>query len=75
MALSGQKVDGRAGGMGIVLNHAAIFCHPLLKRWKLSFAARNHLCNVLFNILRQLESGNGDSETLEHVQYRLDYMY
>ena len=35
-------------------------------------AARNHLRNVLFNILRQLESGNGDADTLDHVQYRID---
>ena len=38
-------------------------------------AARNHLRNVLFDILRQLESGNGDSDTLDHVQYRLDCLY
>ena len=38
-------------------------------------AARNHLYNVLFNILRQLESGNGDSDTVDHVQYRLDCLY
>ena len=38
-------------------------------------AARNHLRNVLFNILRQFKSGNGDSDTLDHVQYRLDCLY
>ena len=38
-------------------------------------AARNHLHNVLFNILRQLESGNGDSNTVDHVQYRLHCLY
>ena len=32
MALGGQKLDGQAGGMGIVLNDTAIFCHPLFKR-------------------------------------------
>ena len=36
MALSGQKLDGQAGGMGIVLNDAAIFCHPLFKRRTMS---------------------------------------
>ena len=36
MALSGQKFGGRAGRMGIVLNHAAIFCHTLLKRRTMS---------------------------------------
>ena len=38
-------------------------------------SATNHLRNVLFNILRQLESGNGDSNTLDHEQYRLDCLY
>ena len=38
-------------------------------------SARNHLRNVLLKILRQLESGNGDSDTLDHVQYRLDCLY
>ena len=38
-------------------------------------SARNHLRNVLFKILRQVESGNGDSDTLDHVQYRLDCLY
>ena len=38
-------------------------------------SARNHLRNVLFNILRQLESGNGYSATLDHMQYRLDCLY
>ena len=38
-------------------------------------AARNHLRNVLFNILRQLESGNSDLDTMDHVQYRLDCLY
>ena len=57
MALSGQKLDGQAGGMGIVLNDAAIFCHPLFKR-RTNYvdsrvAVRNHLWNVLLNILRQ----------------------
>ena len=33
MALSGQKLDDRAGGMGIILSHIAIFCHPLSK-WR-----------------------------------------
>ena len=33
MALSGQKLDDRAGGMGIILSHVAIFCHPLSK-WR-----------------------------------------
>ena len=32
MALGGQKLDGQAGGIGIVLNDTAIFCHPLFKR-------------------------------------------
>ena len=36
MALSGQKIDGRAGEMSIVLNDAAIFCHPLFKRRTMS---------------------------------------
>jgi len=34
-------------------------------------AARNHISNVLFDILRQLESGNNSSDTLDHVQYRI----
>jgi len=38
-------------------------------------AARNHICNVLFDILRQLESGNNSSDTLDHVQYRIDCLY
>ena len=38
-------------------------------------AARNPLRNVLLNILRQLESGNGDSDTLDHGKYRLDCLY
>ena len=36
MALSGQKLDGRAGGMGIVLNEATTFCHLLFKRRTMS---------------------------------------
>ena len=31
--------------------------------------------NALFNILRQLESGNNSFYTLDHVQYRLDCLY
>ena len=38
-------------------------------------AARNHIRNVLFDILRQLESGNNSSDTLDHVQYRIDCLY
>ena len=38
-------------------------------------AARNHIRNVLFDILRQLESGNSSSDTLDHVQYRIDCLY
>ena len=34
-------------------------------------AARNHISNVLFDILRQLESGNNSSDTMDHVQYRI----
>jgi len=33
--------------------------------------ARNHISNVLFDILRQLESGNNSSDTMDHVQYRI----
>ena len=56
--------------MGIVLSAVKIVdnvaCHV---------AARNHLRNILLNILRQLESGNCDSDTFDHVQYRLDCLY
>ena len=38
-------------------------------------AARNHIRNVLFDILRQLQSGNGSCDTLDHVQYRIDCLY
>ena len=38
-------------------------------------AARNHIRNVLFDILRKLQSGNGSSDTLDHVQYRIDCLY
>ena len=34
-------------------------------------AARNHISNVLFDILRQLESGNNSSDTMDHVQCRI----
>ena len=64
--------------MGIVLSHAAISCHPLSKmadNVACHVAARNHLRNVLLDILRQLESGNGDSVTLDHVQYQLDCLH
>ena len=33
--------------------------------------ARNHISNVLFDILRQLESGNNSSDTMDHVQCRI----
>ena len=36
---------------------------------------RNPLRNVLLNTLRQLESGNGDWDTLDHGKYRLDCLY
>ena len=56
--------------MGIVLSAVKIVdnvaCHV---------AARNHLRNILLNILRQLESGNCDSDTFDHVQYRLDCLH
>ena len=38
-------------------------------------AARNHIRNVLLDILRQLESGNSSSDTLDHAQYRIDCLY
>ena len=38
-------------------------------------AARNRIHNVLFDILRRLQSGNGSSDTLDHVQYRIDCLY
>ena len=37
--------------------------------------ARNHIRNVLFDILRQLQTGNGSSDTLDHVQYLIDCLY
>lgn len=37
--------------------------------------ARNHIRNVLFDILRQLELGYNSSDTLNHVQYRTDCLY
>ena len=58
--------------MGIVLSHTAISCHPLSKmadNVACHVAARNHLRNVLFDILRQLKLGDGDSDTLDHMQY------
>ena len=64
--------------MGIILSDAAISCHPLSKmadNVACHVAARNHLRNVLFDILRQLKLGNGDSDTLDHVQYWLDCLY
>ena len=38
-------------------------------------AARNHIRNVLFDILRQLQSGKGSCDTLDHVQYGIDCLY
>ena len=36
-------------------------------------AARNHIRNVLFDILRQLEPGNiYSSDTMDHVQYNTE---
>ena len=72
------KIKWPSRGMGIVLSQAAISCHPLSKmadNVACHVAARNHLRNVLFDILRQLKLGNGDSDTLDHVQYRLDCLY
>ena len=37
--------------------------------------ARNLLRNALFGILRQLQSGNGDSDTLDYMQYRIEGLY
>ena len=57
-------------GMGIVLSHVAIFCHPLLSCFSQEPSGQRIVQN-----LRQLESGNGDSDTLDHVQYGLDCLY
>ena len=38
-------------------------------------AARNHIHDVFFDTLRQLESGNNSSDTLDHVQCRIDCLY
>ena len=66
MALTEQNLDDRVGN------------GPSVSKWRTRgncVAARYHIRNVLFDILRQLESGNSSSDTLDHVQYRIDCLY
>ena len=76
MALSGQKLDGKQGEwvlFSTTLPFSAIRC---LKDGQ----CRQSCCSQKPPSERiaqyfETESGNGDSDTLDHVQYRLDCLY